>query len=374
VALHHVISIIYRLPASGLPEPEPPVSRRATLTAVAEAAGVSTATVDRMLNSRLPVREATALRIIEAAERIGYHGAPLMRLRLQERADRTVRTLGFCLLRRHEAFYQALGRELNAATARHPSPGMAVIEYMEAVEPAAIAQQLLELGREVDALAVVAVDHPHVTDAIHTLHAAGKPVFTLLSDLSAPLRAGFVGVDPRKSGRTAAWAVSRLAKAAGPVAVFVGSHRYLGHEACEMSFRAYLREHAPAFRVLDTQVNLEDAQIAHEATLDLLRRHPDLAGIYDAGGGGAAGMIRALRMERPPGHPQGHVVTVCNELTGDHRAALVEGVVDLVLVTPLAKITQTVVDAMHAALDQPQALPRAMQMAVPVEVCTAENV
>lgn len=350
------------------------MSRRPTLTAVAEAAGVSTATVDRMLNSRLPVREATALRIIEAAERIGYHGAHLMRARLQERADRTVRTLGFCLLQRHEAFYQALGRELNAAVARHTSPGVAVIEYMDAVEPAAIALQLLELGREVDALAVVAVDHPHVTAAIETLHAAGKPVFTLLSDLSAPLRTGFVGVDPRKSGRTAGWAVSRLAKRPGPVAVFVGSHRYLGHEACEMSFRAYLREHAPAFRVLDTQVNLEEAQIAQEATHDLLRRHPDLAGIYDAGGGGAAGMIRALREERPPGHPLGHVVTVCNELTAEHRAALVDGLVDLVLVTPILRITQTVVSAMHAALDRPEARPQAMQMTLPVEVCTSENV
>lgn len=350
------------------------MSRRPTLTAVAEAAGVSTATVDRMLNSRLPVREATALRIIEAAERIGYHGAHLMRARLQERADRTVRTLGFCLLRRHEAFYQALGRELNAAVARHTLPGVAVIEYMDAVEPAAIAQQLLELGREVDALAVVAVDHPHVTAAIEVLHAAGKPVFTLLSDLSAPLRTGFVGVDPRKSGRTAGWAVSRLAKRPGPVAVFVGSHRYLGHEACEMSFRAYLREHAPEFRVLDTQVNLEDAQIAQEATLDLLRRHPDLAGIYDAGGGGATGMVRALREERPSGHPLGHVVTVCNELTAGHRAALVDGVVDLVLVTPIARITQTVVGAMHEALDRPDAQPQARQMTVPVEVCTAENV
>ena len=44
------------------------MSSRPTLTAVAAAAGVSTATVDRVLNSRLPVREATALRVIEAAE------------------------------------------------------------------------------------------------------------------------------------------------------------------------------------------------------------------------------------------------------------------------------------------------------------------
>jgi LacI family transcriptional regulator len=348
--------------------------KRPTLGDVAEAAGVSSATVDRVVNSRLPVREATAQRVIEAAERIGYHGARLMRARLLERGERRMRTLGFCLLRRHEAFYQALGRELNAATAQHGWPGVAVIEYMRATEPAAIAQQMLELGREVDALGVVAIDHPHITAAVEELHALGKPVYALLSDLGAPQRAGFVGVDPRKSGRTAAWAVSRLSRAPGPVAVFVGSHRYLGHEACEMSFRAYLREHAPEFRVLDTQVNLEDAQLAHEVTLDLLRRYPDLAGIYDAGGGGTGGIIRALRSERPPGHPAGHVVTVSNELTSEHRLALVDGIVDLVLVTPAARIARTVVEAMHTALDRPEALPQAVQMTLPVEVCTAENI
>ncbi|PXW93975.1 LacI family transcriptional regulator [Sphaerotilus hippei] len=350
------------------------MSRRPTLAAVAEAAGVSTATVDRVLNSRLPVRSATAMRVIEAAERIGYHGAPLMRARLTERSEREVRTLGFCLLRRHEAFYRAFGRELSAAASQHASPCVAVIEYMDELEPAAIAERMLQLGRETDALGVVAVDHPHVSAAVEALHGRGCPTFALLSDLSAPLRAGFVGVDPRKSGRTAAWAISRLARRPGPVGVFVGSHRYLGHEACEMSFRAHLREHAPDFRVLETQVNLEDAQLAHEATLDLLRRHPDLAGLYDAGGGGMAGTIRALQAERPPGHALGHVVTVSNELTPEHRAALADGVIDLVLGTPQAAIARTVVQAMLDALERPQQMrPHGVQMTLPVEVYTAEN-
>lgn len=365
------------------------MSRHPTLTAVAEAAGVSTATVDRVLNSRLPVREATALRVIEAAERIGYHGARLMRERLQARGERQIRTLGFCLLRRHEAFYQAFGRALSAATRAHPSGRcLAVIEYMDALEPAAIAERMLQLGRETDAIGVVAVDHPHVTAAVDALHAMGKPSFALLSDLSAPHRAGYVGVDPRKSGRTAAWAISRLARRPGPVGVFVGSHRYLGHEACEMSFRAYLREHAPDFQLLETRVNLEDADLAHEATLDLLRRHPDLAGLYDAGGGGMAGTLRALRAERPPSHPGGHVVTVSNELTPDHRAALADGVIDLVLGTPQAGIATTVVQAMLDALEAPAAasdasgtalgaapgaLPQARQLVLPVELWTAEN-
>ena len=45
-----------------------PMKTKVTLNDVAEAAGVSTATVDRVLNSRLPVREGTALRVIAAAE------------------------------------------------------------------------------------------------------------------------------------------------------------------------------------------------------------------------------------------------------------------------------------------------------------------
>jgi LacI family transcriptional regulator len=345
-----------------------------TIPQIAEAAGVSTATVDRVLNSRLPVREGTALRVIEAADRLGYHGARLMRTRLQERAERSVRTLGFCLLRRHEAFYQALARELNEAVRRHPWPGVAVIDHLDAVGPAAVAEQLLALGETVDALAVVSIDHPHVSAAIETLRSRGRPVYALLSDLGAPQRAGFVGVDPRKSGRTAAWAVSRLAPQPGPVAVFVGSHRYLGHEACEMSFRAYLREQAPAFELLETRINLEDPQLAQEATHDLLRRHPDLAGIYDAGGGGTPGIIRALRAERPPGDARGHVVTVCNELTAEHRAGLLDGYIDLVLVTPIGRIAQAVVEAMHAALDRPEAMPLGAQLTLPVELCTAENI
>jgi LacI family transcriptional regulator len=348
------------------------VSRRPTLAAVADAAGVSSATVDRVLNSRLPVREATALRVIKAAERIGYHAAGLMRDRLRERA--TVRRLGFCLQKRNDPFYRAFGEAISAAAARHgPETAVAVIDHMDALEPAAIAAKVLALGRQVDALAVVAVDHPHVTAAIDTLHAEGRPVFTLLSDLSAPQRAAYVGVDNRQAGRTAAWAIRRLARRAdavgGEVAVFVGSHRYLGQEISEISFRSHLREHAPQLHVLDTRVNLEDAQLAHEATLELLARHPKLAGIYVAGGG-VAGIIRALREESAPGR----IVTVCNELSGEHRSALIDGVIDLVLRTPIERIGEAAVRAMVRALEPGGAPPAGTLLIQPFELYTPENV
>ena len=49
------------------------MGRRPTIQDLAENAGVSVATVDRVLNRRLPVRESTALRVVSAAEAIGYH-------------------------------------------------------------------------------------------------------------------------------------------------------------------------------------------------------------------------------------------------------------------------------------------------------------
>ncbi len=344
------------------------MSRRPTISAVAAAAGVSTATVDRVLNSRLPVREATAMRVIAAAERIGHHAAALMRERVRERTS--LHTLGFCLQKRADPFYQAFARELSAAAARHAPPCAVVVEHIDEIESAAIARQLLAVGELSDAVAVVAVDHPHVTAAIETLAAQGKPVFTLLSDLSAPSRAGYVGVDARQAGRTAAWAISRLARRGGEVGVFVGSHRYLGQETCEIAFRSYLREHAPQFRVLDTRVNLEDERLAFEATQELLARHADLVGLY-AAGGGVPGILRALREHRR------HVVTVCNELTADRRSALIDGVIDLVIGTPLARVAQTAVAMMLRALEQRAAGGPAMVASPfpqPFELFTPENV
>lgn len=348
------------------------MSHRPTIAAVAAAAGVSTATVDRVLNSRLPVKEATALRVIAAAERIGYHGAALMRDRVRERAP--LRRLGFCLQKRSDPFYQAFAREVADAAARQaPQRGVAVVEFIDEIDPQAIARRLASLGEASDAVAVVAVDHPHVTAAIEALAAQGKPVFTLLSDLSAPSRAGYVGVDPRHAGRTAAWAISRIARPepdGGEVGVFVGSHRYLGQETCEIAFRSYLREHAPQFRVLDTRVNLEDEALAYEAAQELLARHPRLDGLYVAGGG-VPGILRALRE-----HPR-HVVTVCTELTAERRQALVDGVIDLVFGTPLARVSATAVAMMLRAIEQIAAGAPPMvaaQYPQPFDVFTPENV
>ncbi|MBC7286110.1 substrate-binding domain-containing protein, partial [Hoeflea sp.] len=127
----------------------------------------------------------------------------------------------------------------------------------------------------------------------------------------------------------------------GKLAIFVGGNRWHGHDLREVGFRAFVRENAPAFTVLDTLVNLETRQLTYEATLDLLIRHPDLRGIYIAGGG-MEGAIAAMRETRDPGE----IALVVNEVTSESRAALLDGYLRMVIATPLAELCDAVVDLM----------------------------
>ena len=340
---------------------------RATVRDVAEKAGVSVATVDRVLNRRARVSGETARRVLEAAQTLGFHASALLQKRVDER--QTERHLGFLLQRKSEKFYEALALELTRATreARGIS-GRATVHYLDDLTPARVAAAIMDLGKRCDALAIVAADHPRITEAVERVAERAVPVFTLLSDISAPTRLGFIGIDHRKAGRTAAWTVTRLAGAPGRVGIIVGSHRYLGQELCEMSFRSYCREHAPAFELLDSRISFENAGFAQEATMNLLRRAPDLVGLYVAGGG-MEGVIAALR-EWEAGR---RVVTVCNELIPETRAALIDGIVDLVIATPIRALADRTVAAMTRALAAPgeDVLPQTL---LPFEIYISENI
>jgi LacI family transcriptional regulator len=315
---------------------------RPTIADLAGAAGVSVATVDRVLNRRLPVRGDTAERVVQAAERIGYHATGLLKRRLTEVP---VRRFGFLLQKRQDAFYHMFGEQLARETkVVQAVQGKPVVEYAEELVPATIAARLKSLADRVDAIAVVAVDHPLVNDVVGDIVARGKPVFTLLSDISNTARASYLAVDSRKAGRTAAWTIARMAKGPGKVGILVGSHRYLSQEMAEISFRSYIREHAPEMQLLEPIINLDDDRIAYDAVSAMVVRHPDLVGIY-ASGGGQDGFIRALREKKM----KSPVIAVCNELTVATKSALIDGVIALALGTPSQAIAARLVELMCIA-------------------------
>lgn len=129
-------------------------------------------------------------------------------------------------------------------------------------------------------------------------------------------------------------------------------------------------------------VNLDDLRIAYEACIDLIGTNPDLVGIYMTGGG-MAGMVKALREEgrnRASGvadaaetGPGRHILAVCNELIPETRAALIDGVIDMVIATPTATLARRTVEAMIEALAGPLDV-AARQFQLSAELYISENV
>ena len=289
------------------------MARRPTITDLARVSGFSVATVDRVLNNRLPVREETARRVYEAATDIGYHAAGLIRQRMREELPQY--RLGFLLLRGNDVFYGDFARELETA----------------------VSQSQRFRG-------------------------------TATVDFAAGIREGYVGLDNRKVGRTAAWMIAKAAKKPGKVALFVGSHRFHGHELREIGFRSYFREHAPDFTVMETLVNLEANQVTHDAMLDLLAQHPDLAGCYVAGGG-MEGAVAALRAAKPANMP----VVICNEINAESRAALADNILTMVISTPLAALCRELVALMVHAIESGAANAPG-QTFLPFDIYLPENI
>lgn len=340
---------------------------RPTISDLAQASGVSVATVDRVLNGRHRVREETARRVYDAAQSIGYHAVGLIRQRVFE--DLPQYKLGFVLQKPEQAFYQSFAREIETAAQAVAFARVHIqIEYASATTPVAIIDRLKAVAARNQAVALAGPDYPAVTAAVEELKAKDMPVFSLLSDLATGVRDAYVGVNNRKAGRTAAWMIAKAAHKPGKVACFVGNHRFHGHELREIGFRSYFRENAPDFEVLDTLINLESAEITHEATLNLLQKHPDLVGFYVCGGG-MEGAISAIREEKL----QGKLAVVVNELTTISKAALADDVVTAVLATPLPALCREIVGLMIDAIKRTEATVPG-QSFLPFDVYVSENI
>lgn len=322
------------------PEEENALPRRrqmARVEDVARLAGVSTATVDRVLNQRPGVRPATVQRVLKAAGELGY----VMEGALPASALRPLR-LAFLLPAGNNRFLGLLGRLIAGSQDQLASFNMrARVEHIESFKPELLAHELRRIGREVDGVAFMALEHPTVREAVDALAERGVPSVTLISDIANTARAAYVGLDNRAAGRTAGQLIARFigprrAKVA-KVAMIAGSLSYRAHEEREMGFLHLFEELYPDIQVVGLREGHDDEAKNYRQTKTLLGQHPDLAGIYNIGGG-PEGIARALKEAG-----RQDVVFVGHGLTPETRGLLVDGTMDAVITQqPLATLMSCV--------------------------------
>ena len=298
---------------------------RSRIPDIARAAGVSTATVDRVLHGRLPVRPATAQRVLQAAAELQY----LPDAELWRALRPPPMELVFLLPAGTNRYLRMLGDSIaGASDAIAPYNAHCRVHYIDSFDPARVAAALRRHGRDAQGLAFMALEHPRVRDAVEELQASGVQVVTLISDLAQSGRAAYVGIDNRAAGRTAATLIGRfLGPRTGSVALIAGSLAYRGHEEREIGFLRLMEDEFPGLRVVGVREGRDDADTNYRLTLSLLKQHPDLIGLYNIGGG-AEGVGRALKEQRGDARS---VVCVAHGLTPDTRALLIDGTLDAVI-------------------------------------------
>lgn len=301
------------------------MNSRVTLQDVAREAGVSPATVDRVLNNRDGVRPRTRETVLSTAERLGY-------LAVAETTPMKSRTLKpvdlvFLLPGGTNTFMKTLNAQLAQQGAERP--GVTVrIEALEGFNPPTVAARLHELAGQVDGIGLVAQDHPLVREAIRAAARAETAVVTLASDILNVPRLAYVGIDNRQAGRLAGQLMGRLIGAAIPakVALFAGSLAYRGHEEREMGFRHIIREEFPGIQIVELREIMDDRQKATVETRSLLDQHPDLSGIYNVGAAtvAIAEEVKARGLSR-------QIVLIGHEATELNKSLLLDGTVDAVI-------------------------------------------
>ncbi len=340
---------------------------RPTIQDLADAAGVSIATANRVIGGRANVRQSTMQRVKDAAQDIGFYGLGTIDSRIA--AAKPKHRFGFVLHQPSRQFYLNLAQALQAAAARTPDCIIDIrIEFLEDLSPQNTAARMLALAETCDAIGVVAAVHPIVNQAVEALQLQGKPVFALISQIAPTGQVHFVGLDGWKVGRTAAWMFEHVCKQPGKLGVLMGNPRYRCQEMNESGFRSYFREYASDFTILEPRSTFESKAVAEEMTENLLREHPDLQGLYVAGGG-ISGALAALRTTGNAGT----VMLVGYELMDVTREALLDGTMTFVISHPLARLAEEALSGMVRAL-KVKGGDGNFTSVLPFEIYTRENI
>lgn len=294
------------------------IKSRPKVDEIARLAGVSKATVDRVLNNRPGVQEHTRAHVTAIA--VTLADSPV------EFASHAKVRLDFVLPGGSNPFIADLARHLERQAMARQDVDLE-IHRLTGIEPEEIAGKLSTLRSGCQGVGLIGLDSPAVREALRQQIAAGVSVLTLVSDISHVGRVSYVGIDNRASGRLAGYLIGRfLSVSKGKIALVPGALAYRGHEEREAGFRHVMDERFADFDIVAVREVRENADRAYAEVKNILAEQPDLLAIYCIGAG-QEGIARALEETKR----SRSVIFVGHDLTDDTRRYLLNGTMDAVI-------------------------------------------
>lgn len=316
-----------------------------TVHDIAKAAGVSLATVDRVLNARPGVRDQTIARVNEAVRSLGYvrdtYAANLAR--------RTQYRFAFVLPEGDSQFVDTLRAALYEATVSQLADRVLVrVLPVHAQDPHSVVRVLNSLSADhVDGVAIMAPETPQVRDAVARLKQAGLSVVALVSDLPTSERDHFVGIHSFSAGRTAGVLMGRFI-GARPGKVLIVTNSMLARDSLErrLGFDAVMAEEFAGLSILPSVESRDDPERMEAVVARAMAAHPDIVGVYSMGPGNRP-LLQALR---DTGR-LGQLVVIAHELTPVTRLALLDNEIDAVITQNVGHLVRSALRVLRAKCD-----------------------
>lgn len=331
------------------------MAHRYKVREIAQQSGLSEATVDRVLNDRLGVRENTRAEVAQAIADLDKQRA---QLRLNGRRY-LIDVVMHTPRRFSDAFRAAIEAELPAFA---PAMVRARFHLWESGETAQMVDTLSRI-RGSHGVVLKAQDQPDVVEAVDALVGAGVPVVAYTTDVPASARCAYVGIDNHGAGVTAAYLVNQwLGDEPSDVLITLSRTVFRGEGEREVGFRAGLRGSG---RVIVEVSDGDGIDATTEAlVLEALERNPRIGAVYSPGGGNIATVEAFARLGRTCR------VFVAHDLDADNRRLLRDGRISVVLHNDLRADARL---AIRQLLQQHGALPAEPVRPAPIQVITPYN-
>lgn len=255
--------------------------RRVGIGQIVKETGLSRATVDRALNGRGGVHARTRAVIDEAIRRL-QNGGKTSAMPAAVTVDLALR-VGRGFLEQMKLWAPTVaGVDL-------------VIHDLYQASDERMLETVTELCRDTTRPLILTAKNAEPLRAVLVeARRRGKRIVTFISDLNADCRDGYVGIDNRMAGQTAAFIIGNLFRhRPAKAGVVLGDYAYSCHEDREIGFRSNLRAHHPTITLTEAVKGEDSAEQTYLAMRQLLTAHPDLDAIYNVAGGNA-GLAQAV--------------------------------------------------------------------------------
>jgi LacI family transcriptional regulator len=245
---------------------------------IAEIAHVSIGTVDRALHSRGGIRESTRQRILQVAKQIGY--TPNLAARALSVARAGAR-IGVCMPREIAFFYDQLWSGVFDEGKRVEQLGIELthrsVKRLGEGDTEAF-KELVKSG--VDGIILTAGNPKGLKPLIDDAEENGIRVVCVSTDAPESRRSSIVCVEPWLNGCLAGELMGKLVPPNSKVAVVAGMLTAEDHRKKTNGFSDEFPQHCAGGKIVAVVEGHEDEDESFQKTFDLLRKTPDLAGLY----------------------------------------------------------------------------------------------